>query len=76
MKSGWTKSPDCIVDFIASANKETDVLTRHNEQLSSKTVLEAHQKVVVSPVAEAHSIVLLLQTGDIQARTASPCSYY
>jgi len=48
-----------IVGFIASANEEKFILTGDCEELSSQTVLDAHQKVVGSPVAKAHSIDLL-----------------
>ena len=56
MKSGWMKPLNRIVGFIASANKEKFILAWDSEQLSIKTVLDAHQKVVATPVAKAHSI--------------------
>ena len=60
MKSGWTKPLKRIVGLLASANEKKFILTGDSEELSSKTVLDAHQKVVASPVAKAHSIDSLL----------------
>ena len=59
MKSGWTEPLNRIAGFTASANEEKFIITRDSEELSSKTVLDAHQKVAASPVAKAFSIYSL-----------------
>ena len=56
MRSVWTKPLNRIIGLLASAKEEKFILTGASEELSSKTVLDAHQRVVASPVANTHSI--------------------